>query len=201
MLCLFAGVNKYKNHYFKVQVHELKGHLPYSCTAASLGKAKIVNITQHTSSCLSMYRYWAPMCFYFINQPCALYIGFGKLLVHLWQRDCKIFVHCISNSKRTVCIGIEVHASVAQRGQVPSGADHKSAAFSTRRQIWQEFKIKEDPDSYFFKKTRITKASWRSHSNTHKLKWVLFFDVNYDSCFFLLVANLFIITFPIFLLF
>jgi len=38
--------------------------------------AKIVNVIQHTRSCSSVY--WAAICFYFINQPCALYIAFDK---------------------------------------------------------------------------------------------------------------------------
>jgi len=38
--------------------------------------AKIVDVIQHTRSCSSIY--WAAICFYFINQPCALYIAFDK---------------------------------------------------------------------------------------------------------------------------
>ena len=40
----------------------------------TIGKAKIANVIQHTRSCSS---YWAVICFYFINQPCALYIAFA----------------------------------------------------------------------------------------------------------------------------
>jgi len=68
-----------------------------------IGKAKIVNVVQHTYSCSSC---WTAMCFYFINQPWALYIAFRTFFLHsvtwyLWN---------ISNSWRTVCIGIQVHA-------------------------------------------------------------------------------------------
>jgi len=34
--------------------------------------------------------------------------------------------------------------------------------------------------------------------NTHKLKWVLFLILDYESCFQCLIATLLIITFPIF---
>ena len=43
-----------------------------SGSAAQLGKAKIVNVIQHTHSCLS---YWTAICFYLINQPCAFAFG------------------------------------------------------------------------------------------------------------------------------
>jgi len=35
-----------------------------------------VEVIHHIRSCLS--RHWAAICFYFINQPCALYIAFNK---------------------------------------------------------------------------------------------------------------------------
>jgi len=37
---------------------------------------KIVNVIQHTRSCLSIY--WAAISFYFIKQPWGLYIVFDK---------------------------------------------------------------------------------------------------------------------------
>ena len=48
-------------------------------SASQLGKAKIVNVIQHTRSCSS---YWAAICFYLINEPCALYIAFGSFYLH-----------------------------------------------------------------------------------------------------------------------
>ena len=59
--------------------------------------------------------------------------------------------------------------------------------------------MKEDHVSRIFKDIRMNKAIWRSQSNIHKLKWVLFFIVDYESYFFLLVATFVIITFPDFL--
>jgi len=35
-----------------------------------------MNVILHTRPCLSLY--WAAICFYFITQPCALYITFDK---------------------------------------------------------------------------------------------------------------------------
>jgi len=43
-----------------------------------LGKAKNVNVTQHTRFCLSIN--YGAICFLFMNQICALYIAFGKCL-------------------------------------------------------------------------------------------------------------------------
>ena len=37
-----------------------------------------MNVIQHTRSCSS---YWAAICFYLINQPCALYIAFGTFFL------------------------------------------------------------------------------------------------------------------------
>jgi len=74
VFCLFVSVNRKKNHYFEVQVHKCKGHK--AVLAFTLGKAKIVNVIQHTHSDLSIYR--TAICFYFISQPCALYIAFDK---------------------------------------------------------------------------------------------------------------------------
>jgi len=59
----------------------------------------------------------------------------------------------------------------------------------------------KDHASCLFKDIRITKASWRLQPKTHKLKLVLVFIVDYESCFFLLVATFLIVTFPILLLF
>jgi len=61
--------------------------------------------------------------------------------------------------------------------------------------------MKEDQISCLFIDIRIIKAFGRSQSNTHKLKWVLFFIVDYESYFFLLVASFFIATFPNFFAF
>jgi len=69
---------------------------------------------------------------------------------------------------------------------VPPGADHKSAVLSTPQICLQKIEMKEDHISCLFKDTRIKKASWKSQSNTYKLKWVLFFIVDYESCFFCL---------------
>jgi len=44
------------------------------------------------------------------HQSCALHIAFSKLFLHRWRCGCKIFLYYISNSKRTFCIGIKVHA-------------------------------------------------------------------------------------------
>jgi len=60
--------------------------------------------------------------------------------------------------------------------------------------------MKENHVSYLFKDIRRNKVSCRSQSNTHKLKRVLIFIVDYKSCFFLLVTTFLIITFTIFLL-
>jgi len=76
---------------------------------------------------------------------------------------------------------------------VPPVADHEIST----PQIWQDSKTKEDYISCLFKDIGITKSSSRSQSNTQKLKWVLFFIVDYESCFFLFVATFFINTFPI----
>ena len=64
-----------------------------------------MNVIQHTRSCLSLY--WVAVYF---NQPCVLYIAFGTLFLHLWRSSCKIFVHYMSNSWRTISIGIQLHA-------------------------------------------------------------------------------------------
>jgi len=40
----------------------------------------------------------------------TLYIAYGMFFLHLWRDSCKIFVHYITNSWRTVCSGIQVHA-------------------------------------------------------------------------------------------
>jgi len=45
---------------------------------------------------------------------------------------------------------------------------------------------------------RNNKASSTSQSNTQKLKWVLFLNLDYGSCFLYLLATLLDITFPIF---
>ena len=62
-----------------------------------------MNVIQHFRSCSS---YWATICFYFINQPCALYIAFGTFFPHsvTW------LLRNIFNSWKTVCTGIQVHA-------------------------------------------------------------------------------------------
>jgi len=64
-----------ENHYFKVQVHERKGHLKLPCSLTRQGKnCECIQHTreciQHTRSSLSLY--WAATGFCFINQPlCA----------------------------------------------------------------------------------------------------------------------------------
>ena len=70
----------------------------------------------------------------------------------------------------------------------PPGADHKIAALFTPKICLQEFKMEEDHVACLFKDNRINKASQKSQSNTHKLKWILLF---------LLVATFLIITLPL----
>jgi len=53
----------------KVQVHKRKGHIKLDCGLTKQGKNG--DVIQHTRTCLSLY--WAAWCFYFVNQPCALY--------------------------------------------------------------------------------------------------------------------------------
>jgi len=85
-----------ENHYFKVQVHERKGHLKLPCSLTRQGKnCECIQHTreciqhtreciqhtreciQHTRECIqhtrsSLSLYWAATGFYFINQPlCA----------------------------------------------------------------------------------------------------------------------------------
>jgi len=62
-----------------------------------------------------------------------------------------------------------------------------------------KFEMKEDYISRKFKDIRIKKASWKSQSNTHKLKWALFFIVEYNSCFFYLSLPFLIISILCFL--
>ena len=64
-------------------------------------------------------------------------------------------------------------------------ADQKSAVLSTP-QVWLEFKMKEGHVSCLFQGITMNKASWRPQSNTHKLKCVLFFIIDYETCFFCL---------------
>jgi len=66
---------------------------------------------------------------------------------------------------------------------VPLGADYKIAALFTPKICLQEFEMKEDHVSCLLKDIRINIAFGRSQPNTHKLKWVLFFIVDYESCF------------------
>jgi len=47
-----------------------------------------------------------------------------------------------------------------------------------------------------FKDIRINKAPWKSQSNYHKLKRVLFFIVEYESSFFCLSPPLLLFIFP-----
>jgi len=82
---------------------------------------------------------------------------------------------------RKLCCILQV---VAWRGQVPPGADHKSAALSTPQICLQKFKMKYHV-SCFFKDIKINKA-WKSHATTLKLIWVLVFIVDYESGFFCL---------------
>jgi len=46
-----------------------------------------------------------------------------------------------------------------------------------------KLKMKEDHVSWLFGAIRLNKASWKSQSNTHKLKYVIYFIVDYESCF------------------
>ena len=72
LFCLSASVSRWKRHNSKCQVHERKGHLKLPCSLKP-GKPKIVNVSQHTRSSLSLY--WAVIGFYFINQLCACISG------------------------------------------------------------------------------------------------------------------------------
>ena len=66
---------------------------------------------------------------------------------------------------------------------MPPWSDHKRAALSIPQICLQKLKMK-DHASRLFKDVRVNKAYWKSQSNTHKLKWVLFLIVDYESCFF-----------------
>ena len=50
-----------------MQIHKRKGHLKLLCSLTRQGK--IVNVIQHTRSCLSIY--WAAICFCFHQSPSA----------------------------------------------------------------------------------------------------------------------------------
>jgi len=50
LFCLFASVSRWKNHCFKVQVHERKGHLKLPCSLTRQGKN--CECIQHTRSSL-----------------------------------------------------------------------------------------------------------------------------------------------------
>jgi len=64
------------------------------------------------------------------------------------------------------------------------GSTIKVPPFLPLKFAYKNLKWKKIMFSCLFKDIRIDKASWKSQSNTHKLKRVLFFIVDYESCFF-----------------
>ena len=62
---------------------------------------------------------------------------------------------------------------------MPPGADIKVPAFLLIKFAYKNFKMKEDHVLRLFEDIRINETSRRSQLNTHKLKWVLFFIVDY----------------------
>jgi len=111
----------------------------------------------------------------------------------------KIKSKSITNSKNWKPQDLNLNQCSSLPLPVASGVARLSATLSTSQSCLQEFEMKDDHVSCLFK--RISKASSRSQSNHHKLKSVLFYIVDYESCFLCLSPPSSLLLFPFFALF
>ena len=96
-------------------------------------------------------------CFQCCNCNSSVRKEFWKLAV---AKACvSQLLHCLQWRNEAMCL---------------PGPTTKVPPFPPLKFAYKNFKMKEDHVSSLFKNIGITKASWRSQWNTHKLKWVLF---------------------------
>ena len=85
-----------------------------------------------------------------------------------WKNFCN--AHGYFHSFNNLCrMGSGVARPIAAMGRP------QKCRLSTRQICLWEFKMREDHVTCLDKDISINKASWRPKSNTHKLKWVMFF--------------------------